>query len=105
MPYNIFHRIKPRLAIFTTPNSEFNVLFPTLVGFRHDDHKFEWTRKEFYDWAQQVISTYPYYSVKFYGIGSGPEGTENLGCCSQMAVFERTEDFNNSSCTELKVSM
>lgn len=51
-----------------------------------------------------MVSTYPYYSVKFYGIGAGPQGTENLGCCSQMAVFERTEDISNCSNTELKVS-
>jgi len=34
----------------TTPNAEFNVLFPNLNGFRHPDHKFEWTRQQFGDW-------------------------------------------------------
>lgn len=29
------------------------------------------------------------YEVYFEGIGKGPEGTEHLGCVSQMAVFVR----------------
>lgn len=46
----------PRLVIVTTPNAEFNVNFPQLMygtpdsKFRHWDHKFEWTRKEFEEW-------------------------------------------------------
>lgn len=28
--------------------------------------------------------------MEFDGIGSGPDGTENLGCCSQVAIFYRT---------------
>jgi len=50
LPDNIFGKIKPLLAIFTTPNEEFNSLFPGFWGFRHDDHKFEWTRKQFTYW-------------------------------------------------------
>lgn len=30
---------------------------------------------------------YPQYDVTFHGIGIGPKGTEELGCCSQMATF------------------
>lgn len=30
-----------------------------------------------------------HYTVTFDGIAPGPEGTEHLGCCSQVAVFER----------------
>jgi len=50
LPFNIFGYIKPEVAIITTPNVEFNVVFPYLSGFRHIDHKFEWTRKQFQDW-------------------------------------------------------
>lgn len=32
---------------------------------------------------------YPYYSVTFHGICNGPEGTEELGALTQMAVFHR----------------
>lgn len=47
----IFGFIEPEVAIFTTPNSDFNVLLEGLEGkFRHWDHRFEWTRREFQDW-------------------------------------------------------
>lgn len=46
--------IRPRVAVMTTPNFEFNVLFPDFKQgvrkFRHPDHKFEWTRAEFEAW-------------------------------------------------------
>lgn len=50
VPYNIFGYIKPKLAVITTPNADFNVLFPNFSGFRHPDHKFEWTREQFQNW-------------------------------------------------------
>lgn len=89
LPFNIFGYIKPDVAIITTPNVEFNVVFPHLSGFRHSDHKFEWTRKQFQDWAQNIVERYPYYSVTFHGICNGPEGTEDFGALTQMAVFHR----------------
>ena len=49
-PFNIFGYIKPEIAIITTPNAEYNVVFPRLSGYRHPDHKFEWTREQFQDW-------------------------------------------------------
>lgn len=89
LPANIFGFIKPQVAIITTPNAEFNVLFGRMEGFRHWDHKFEWTRKEFEDWANNIIKKYPEYEVTFDGICAGPSGTEHLGKCSQMAIFNR----------------
>lgn len=52
VPDAVFEQLRPRIAVFTTPNVEFNVLFKFAEGqqFRHDDHKFEWTRREFTDW-------------------------------------------------------
>lgn len=88
MPQVIFGQLSPKIAIITTPNVEFNVLFPNFQGFRHHDHKFEWTRAQFQEWADIQARKYNY-SVTFDGIGPGPEGTEHLGCCSQVAVFER----------------
>lgn len=47
---------RPKILIVTTPNCEYNVHFPNLhygtdkASFRHADHKFEWTRKEFEAW-------------------------------------------------------
>ena len=46
----VFGKMKPELVVMTTPNAEFNVLFPGCSGFRHWDHKFEWTRTEFQSW-------------------------------------------------------
>ncbi|XP_065199830.1 small RNA 2'-O-methyltransferase-like [Planococcus citri] len=89
VPSTVFEFIQPELAVFTTPNADFNVLF-NMVGFRHDDHKFEWTRKEFEDWCCEIINKYPY-EVEYRGIGEGPKGTEHLGCCSQMAIFRRID--------------
>ena len=55
-PSVVFGFVRPKVAVVTTPNIEFNVLFPPehFEGpFRHHDHKFEWTRKEFQDWANR----------------------------------------------------
>ncbi|XP_066252542.1 uncharacterized protein Hen1 isoform X2 [Euwallacea similis] len=87
LPYNIFFFIKPKLAIFTTPNIDFNVVFGRSSGFRHPDHKFEWTSEQFFDWGTNIIQRFPDYSVEFHGIGEGPSNYKNLGCCSQAAVF------------------
>jgi len=35
------------------------------------------------------VVRYPYYSVTFHGICDGPEGTEEFGALTQMAVFHR----------------
>ena len=52
LAHKIFSILSPQFIIITTPNYEFNVCFgPTEAKrFRHYDHKFEWTRKEFQDW-------------------------------------------------------
>lgn len=44
--------------------------------------------------ANNITSRYPEYEVSFHGIGPGPPGTEELGCCSQMAVFTRTHELH-----------
>ena len=50
IPHSIFGVMQPQTVIMTTPNAEFNVLFPDFSGFRHLDHRFEWTRREFELW-------------------------------------------------------
>lgn len=45
--------MKPKIVIFSTPNADFNILFGSSkfeTGFRHEDHKFEWTQEQFIDW-------------------------------------------------------
>ncbi|XP_054740224.1 small RNA 2'-O-methyltransferase isoform X1 [Anastrepha obliqua] len=91
VPKNIFGFMQPKIAIFSTPNSEFNVLFQPLLanGFRHDDHKFEWTRAEFRDWARTICQQYPNYSVAFLGVGDAPPDNKSIGNVSQIAIFAR----------------
>lgn len=54
----VFGFMNPAAVIISTPNSEFNPLLPGLSGFRHSDHKFEWTRAEFQSWYKTVILTF-----------------------------------------------
>ena len=81
----VFEFAKPRHVIITTPNAEYNALFPSLPAgqFRHPDHRFEWTRNEFQTWAQSIADRYKY-QVTFHPIG--PED-EKHGAPSQMAHF------------------
>ena len=50
VPDAIFGFLRPKRVVMTTPNAEYNVLFPGFTGFRHHDHKFEWTRAQFQEW-------------------------------------------------------
>lgn len=83
----VFEFAKPRNVIITTPNVEYNVLFPTLPAgkFRHSDHRFEWTRAQFQDWANAVADRFGY-SVAYFPVGP-VDGTHGAPC--QMAVFSR----------------
>lgn len=85
----LFEFARPRHAIVTTPNREYNALFPTLPEgkMRHLDHRFEWTRKEFADWANSTSGRFGY-KVRFEPIG--PED-EACGAPSQMAIFTLEE--------------
>ncbi|XP_072935151.1 uncharacterized protein Hen1 [Epargyreus clarus] len=87
--HNVFGFIKPQIAVFTTPNGDFNVLFKALEknGLRRLDHFFEWTREQFHDWCSNIVARYPDYTVTCKGIGPGPAGTQRFGCCSQLALF------------------
>jgi 3' terminal RNA ribose 2'-O-methyltransferase Hen1 len=82
----VFRYARPRRVVLTTPNREYNALWPSLPAgrFRHRDHRFEWTRAEFRAWAERV-ATQESYTVTLQGIG--PEDAA-LGCPTQMAVFD-----------------
>src|SRR5208283_5958954 len=49
----LFEFARPETVVLTTPNREYNVVWPTLAAgaLRHEDHRFEWTRAEFQAWA------------------------------------------------------
>jgi 3' terminal RNA ribose 2'-O-methyltransferase Hen1 len=83
----VFGAARPATVVVTTPNAEYNALFPNLAAdaFRHPDHRFEWTRAEFEAWATGVAQTHDY-SVAFSGVGSADE---RLGAPTQVAVFSR----------------
>jgi 3' terminal RNA ribose 2'-O-methyltransferase Hen1 len=84
----VFGYARPKTVVLTTPNAEYNVKYETLSAgkFRHDDHRFEWTRAEFQSWANKVAENYQY-QVSFEDIG---EVDEAVGASSQMAVFVRS---------------
>ena len=83
----LYEFAKPATIALTTPNVEYNVKFETLPAgkFRHRDHRFEWTRKQFQDWAAAAAGRFGY-AVRFLPIG--PEDAE-MGSPTQMAVFTR----------------
>lgn len=83
----LFGDARPRTAVVTTPNVEYNVLFETMPTdrLRHKDHRFEWTRAEFEAWCAGVADRHDY-SVTITGIGATDD---TLGSPTQMAVFTR----------------
>lgn len=84
---SLFAHARPATVVLTTPNVEYNALFPTLSGFRHADHRFEWTRAEFEAWASAVAADHGY-EVRFEGIGPVDE---RFGAPTQMGVFTRCD--------------
>lgn len=106
----------PRILLVSTPNVEYNPilqrsgsdrkhdsageeLYEDVEGksvlackFRNDDHKFEWTRKQFSDWALKLASQYGY-NVEFSGVGGSGE---EPGFASQIAVFKRCDPSDGS---------
>lgn len=83
----VFEEARPRTVVVTTPNREFNVRFETLPAgrLRHRDHRFEWSRREFQDWAARISQRFEY-AVRFLPVG--PEDPE-VGSPTQMAVFSQ----------------
>ena len=85
----LFEFARPRTVVLTTPNREYNVRWETLAAgrFRHPDHRFEWTRQEFREWATGVAGRFGY-SVRFLPVGQEhPE----YGPPTQMGVFTRAD--------------
>jgi 3' terminal RNA ribose 2'-O-methyltransferase Hen1 len=81
----VFEFPKFKTVVVTTPNAEYNVKYETLHEgmFRHTDHRFEWTRAEFENWANGVAEKYKY-GVVLHPVG---EIDDAVGAPSQMAVF------------------
>jgi len=83
----VFDCAKPEGVIVTTPNADYNVKFENLSAgkFRHLDHRFEWGRQAFQDWAAGVCERYGY-TAEFFPVG---EEDELVGAPTQMAVFQK----------------
>ena len=87
LEHAVFGAAMPTTVIVTTPNVEYNVRFDGLPAgtFRHRDHRFEWTRQEFADWASVTADRYGY-SVRLPGVGDEDPA---VGTPTKMAVFTR----------------
>ncbi|MGW3108894.1 3' terminal RNA ribose 2'-O-methyltransferase Hen1 [Streptomyces sp. NPDC001100] len=85
LEYAVFGAARPRTVVVTTPNVEYNVRWETLPAghVRHGDHRFEWTRAEFGEWAAKVAQRHGY-DVEFVPVG--PDDPE-VGPPTQMAIF------------------
>jgi 3' terminal RNA ribose 2'-O-methyltransferase Hen1 len=83
----LFEFARPSTVVLTTPNIEYNVRFEGLPAgrFRHKDHRFEWTRDEFKNWAVAVGERFGY-SVRFSVVGTEDE---SVGSPTQMGIFSR----------------
>ena len=81
----LFECARPGAIVVTTPNREYNVKWESLPAgkLRHRDHRFEWSRTEFQDWANRV-ATSSGYKARFLAVG--PEDSA-VGAPTQMAIF------------------
>jgi 3' terminal RNA ribose 2'-O-methyltransferase Hen1 len=83
----VFAHAAPSTVVVTTPNVEHNVRYEALPPGtpRHRDHRFEWTRRQFRDWAVPVAERNGY-QVRFLPVGGDdPE----VGPPTQLAVFDK----------------
>lgn len=92
VPDTVFGILKPKHVIVSTPNADYNVLFPNFAGRRHWDHKFEWTRSEFVCWCDEICRVYSY-SVEYSGLGDPSPAFEHVGFCTQVAFFTQNSHF------------
>ena len=88
LEYAVFGAAHPGVIIVTTPNAEYNVRWESLPAghVRHADHRFEWDRTQFRDWAQRVAACHRY-DVGFLPVG--PDDPE-VGPPTQLALFTTT---------------
>jgi len=84
LEHAVFRHMRPGTVVVTTPNAEFNLLLGVPPHrFRHPDHRFEWGRTRFRQWAHGVAARNRYIVACRDIAGRHPD----LGGASQMAVF------------------
>ncbi|HWH27903.1 MAG TPA: 3' terminal RNA ribose 2'-O-methyltransferase Hen1, partial [Mycobacteriales bacterium] len=99
LEHAVFGHAAPTAVVVTTPNVEHNVRYETLPAgaLRHRDHRFEWTRAQFADWAARTADRYGY-AVRLVGVGTDdPE----VGAPTQMAVFTRAPALSREAPVEV----
>ena len=84
---SVFGAASPGAVVVTTPNSDYNALFESLPAgkYRHNDHRFEWSRAEFSAWAEGVAARNNY-TVEYRTVG---ETDPALGSPTQLALFRK----------------
>jgi SAM-dependent methyltransferase len=77
----ILNEDKIKKIIVTTPNKDFNQFYfdDDDKNFRHEDHKFELTRNEFFNFIDLIIDKEKI-DVEFYGIGDEVDGNQITSC-------------------------
>lgn len=83
----VFGHAAPTRVVVTTPNAEHNVRYDGLAHgqLRHHDHRFEWGRAQFAQWAGVVGEAYGY-DVQLRPVG--PDDPQ-VGPPTQLALFTR----------------
>lgn len=88
LEHNVFGSARPGNVVVTTPNAEYNSIYALLPGtFRHRDHRYEWTRSEFSDWAHGVAERRGY-TAEIRPVGPVDAAA---GPPTQLALFTREE--------------
>jgi len=84
----VFGQMRPRVVFVTTPNREYNPFYGLRPGeLREADHKFEWDRARFGQWARGVAQRNKY-RVTLDGVG---EEDPEFGQPTQAAYFSRLD--------------
>jgi len=81
----LFEFARPPVVVLTTPNKEYNANYDFIYedDLRHRDHRFEWTRAEFREWATKTADRFGY-TVQFSEVG---KVDEVHGAPTQQGVF------------------
>ena len=85
----VFGAARPATVIVSTPNADYNALFPKLKAgaFRHPDHRFEWGRAQFWAWTQRIGEAWGYVA-ELSGIGKLDDA---LGAPTADGDFRRVD--------------
>lgn len=81
----LFAHAAPTHILITTPNADYNTKIAGLTGYRHADHRFEWSRAEFGAWVARVASEQGYRATIEE---IGPQDPDT-GAPTQAVLFSR----------------